>query len=157
MPCAGGMFFERRSLLVLSPCAGGGTGDQLWPQAPCAGPLARWHKPQLALAVKIDSSPHGIARTGGVSRNMRKSPCGTFFGSLREQRSKRAYHGRADVKRKMKVRHRAHEEIQTHMPPEPYDRKSFGLYPYYPALLYSERDTKKYSPPTHICAFRSRP
>ncbi len=31
-----------------------------------------------------------FARTGGVSRNMRKSPCGTFFGSLREQRSKRA-------------------------------------------------------------------
>ncbi len=28
-----------------------------------------------------------------VSRNMRKSPCGTFFGSLRERRSKRAYTG----------------------------------------------------------------
>jgi hypothetical protein len=31
------------------------------------------------------------------------------------------------------------------MPPEQYDRKSFGLYPYCLAFLYSELETKKYS------------
>jgi hypothetical protein len=77
---------------------------------------------------------------------MRKSPCGTFFGSLREQRSKRAYHGRAFVQLKHQLLCRAHEEIQTHMPPEPYDRKSFGLSLYYTAVLYSEQGTEKLFP-----------
>jgi hypothetical protein len=55
-------------------------------------------------------------------------------------------HGRAFVQLKKELHCRAHEEIQTRMPPEPYDRKPFGLYPYCSTELYSEQDTEKFCP-----------
>jgi hypothetical protein len=47
---------------------------------------------------------------------------------------------------KNQLHRRAHEKIQTHMPPEPYDRKPLGLFTYCPAILYSEQSREKYSP-----------
>ena len=55
------------------------------------GPSARWHKPQLALAVKIDRRLTASRGPRSCSRNMRKKLCRAFFG-LR-QRSNRAYGG----------------------------------------------------------------
>jgi hypothetical protein len=48
------------------------------------------------------------------------------------------------------LRLRAHFQIQTHMPPEPYDRKSFGSSPYCPAILYSEQSTEKIAPNPYL-------
>ncbi len=107
-----------------------GTGageDQLWPQVLPGGPLARWDKPQLGSKAEIECDQKSIARTGGDSRNMRKNRLRRIFAASR-QRSKRADHGRADVNGKNQLHCRAHTQIQTHMPSEPYDRKSFGLY-----------------------------
>ncbi len=54
-----------------------------------------------------------------------------YDGFLRPCGSDRSahIHGRAFGQSKNQVHLRAHKEIQTHMPLEPYDRKSFGLYP----------------------------
>ena len=113
----------------IMPCADGGTEDQLRPQALCAGPLARWHKPQLVRDQKSIGKLKTFARTRYVSRNMRKSPCGTFFG-LR-QRSKRAYGVVARTCPGEINRTFAHIlRFDNTMPPERYDRKSSGRQPF---------------------------
>ena len=109
-------------------CADGGTGDQLWPQAPCAGPLALWHKPQLVLSPESDRSVYGLSRGLAESaETCEKVPAGRF--SVRSANRDRNAHiqGRADVKPMIHAHRRAHEEIQTHMPLEPHDRKPSGL------------------------------
>ena len=88
-----------------------GTGkDHLRPKAPPGGPLARWYKPQLVLEVKIDSSPHGFARTVFGQPKHAKKAQRSFFRFAREprkQRSKRAYTSRADEKSEYQVSCRA--------------------------------------------------
>ena len=80
-------------------CADGGTEDQLRPQALCAGPLARWHKLPLALDVKIDSLPHGFARTvSGQLKHAKKSLRDVFRPSAAIET--RIWRCRADEKSK---------------------------------------------------------
>ncbi len=126
-------------------CADGAGEDQLWPQVLPGGPLARWHKPQLASSHILDRLANKVLRGLVESAETCKKVRSRTFLTLR-QRSKRAYHRRAFVQLKNQLCLRAHTQIQTHMPPEPYDRKAFGLPPYCPALLDSEQGTEKYSP-----------
>ncbi len=98
IPCADGRIIERRSLSGFLPCAGG-TGGILKGKAfpsflSCADSGQEGPAPPAMLPAHgrgRDCGPflspetpslfrESFARTGGVSRNMRKSPCGTFFG-----------------------------------------------------------------------------
>jgi hypothetical protein len=57
---------------------------------------------------------------------MEISPNGLFWPKGSDQNAH--IHGRAEVKLKNPLCCRAHTQIQTHMPLEPYDQKPFGLY-----------------------------
>ena len=113
-------FFKRKQRLrlckIIASRYARRTGrDHLRPKAPPGGPLARWHKPQLVLKVKIDSSPHGFARTMFGQPKHAKKAQRSFFRFARgprKQRSKRAYTPRADVQSKIILPLRAHIQIQ---------------------------------------------
>ncbi len=76
---------------------------------------------------------------------MRKSPQADVFRPCGSDQNAHI-HGRAFAQRKNQLHRRAHEEIQTHMQLEPYDRKTYGLSLYCPDKLYSEQGTEKFSP-----------
>ena len=85
-------------------------------------------------------------------KHAKKTASGLFWPKGRDQNAH--INSRADGQLKIQVHHRAHKEIQTHMPLEPNDRKSYGLYPLCSFDPLFRTRYGKVQPPTHICAFR---
>ena len=113
-------------------CADGGTGDHLRPKAPCAGPLARWHKPQLVCNQKSIGQPMSFARTRCVSRNMRKKLCGAFFGllgSLANSDQNAHIHLARTYSQSLTCTVAHSYRFKNTVPPEPYDQRSVRAVP----------------------------
>ena len=112
---------------IMSYADGTGEGPSLAEGPSPEGPLAEEHKPPLTTVSGQDM--HCTASRGPrcVSRNMRKSPCGTFFGLRR--RSKRAYTRRVDEKRKINFTFAHIFRFSTFVPPERYDQKFVRVLP----------------------------
>ena len=117
---------------------------------PCAGSTGEGRLMAVRFASQTKPSPevprlYGLSNSSSVQSKLivqlirhradcvrpaetcEKSPLGFFRPKGSDQNAH--INGRAFVQLKKQPHHRAHEEIQTHMPPEPYDRKPFGLYP----------------------------
>ena len=146
-PCAGKLF-ERQSLSGLLLCAGVGMererkaapfgshwnvlrgqrqGGHLRPKSSLRGPWPDGINHSLSVQSKLIVQLMSIARTVFVQpKHAKKSLRDVFRPRGSDQNAH--IHGRAFVQLKNRLRLRAHTKIQTHMPPEPYDRKSFGLY-----------------------------
>ena len=87
------------------------------------GPLAIWCHKQLARSSGFDCTSHGPR---AVSVCTACAMLGAELLGLR-QRFRRALHRTRQRKSGNQLHPRAHARIQTHMKPEPCDRKPFGL------------------------------
>ncbi len=148
----------RLSDLIETPCAGGGTGDTSSSRRcpPCGSALAIWCIEQFEHTVKKQPCTSGPSR-GLVesAETCEKVPVRELFrpyGSDRNAHIK----GRADVKRKKQLYCRAHIEIQTHMPPNHTTENHSGCI-HIVRLCVIQNKSREVQPPTHICAFCSRP
>jgi len=117
---------KRSAFRINVPARDGGTGDHLRPKAPCAGPLAVWHKLTARTGIEnrqfIPRPRADSARAAGMVRRQ-CLPHRRSRASLRQHFRRALGTGRADGMLILFPCLRAHIQIQTDVQTEPCAQK----------------------------------
>ena len=151
-------FLKGKAFQFLLSCADGAPEGPSQAEGPSGGgPLARWHKPQLSSLAENDSDQKGLRADWWSQPKHAKKALWAFFGSLREQQSKRAY-----TRTRLRAVEKSTASSRTFSDSNPHAARTVRSKILRAVSILSgytlfRTEHGKILPPTHICAFRSLP